>query len=500
MSRVPLLGGAYAARSIIANAQRCVNLFPEVNPKDSPTQLTHYQRPGFRALVQGPTMPWRGLYRSSDGQGFGVIGQEVYYISPGWLLTKLGTLDTALSTPVSFTDNGVNVMLVDNSPFGYQIGLGSHAFAKIIDPTGSFTGALRVDNIDTFIIWPIPQSNEFGSTLSASVTSGVFKFDSTYIAGKTNYPDPLVSLIVNRHEILLVGALKTEIWYDAGNPTFPFAELPGAYHEHGIVAPYSLASQDIAVYWLGQDLQGQGVVFRARGYKCERVSNHALEFALRKAAQSSTIADAIGYTYQQDGHVFYVLILPTANQTWVFDEASNEWHQRAWTDPQTGGLNRDRSNCAAFLYGKNVVGDWENGTLYALDLDYYVDTVNGVDCAISYIRSFPHITQGIAQGQLVPADGRQYEFNSFQADMECGLSQLDMSNKPPAVFLRASFDRGRTFGSAVEQSAGTEGQYFVFPLWRRLGISRDAIFELSYSFNGAAALNGAWIDTRVLDK
>ncbi len=58
MARLPLLGGAYTARSVIANAQKCINLYPEKNQSDSPVPLTHYQRPGFDPIQVGPgTVP-----------------------------------------------------------------------------------------------------------------------------------------------------------------------------------------------------------------------------------------------------------------------------------------------------------------------------------------------------------------------------------------------------------------------------------------------------------
>jgi hypothetical protein len=48
--RVPLTQGFYKARSIIANAQREVNLYPEKNPDDSPVPVTHYPTAGLRLL------------------------------------------------------------------------------------------------------------------------------------------------------------------------------------------------------------------------------------------------------------------------------------------------------------------------------------------------------------------------------------------------------------------------------------------------------------------
>lgn len=492
MARLPLIGGSYLAKSVIANAQRCINLFPEKNQPDALVPLTYYQRPGFRALASGPeAAPVRQVYRASNGVGYCVIGQKVYLISQTWELTELGTLLTPATTPVSFSDNGITIWLVDGSSTGYQIDLTTNVFSATVDPSGIFTGADRVDYIDTFMLWNVPGTKNFGSTLSNTIS-----FDPTYIAAKTNFPDPLVTLIVNRHEILLLGQSKTEIWYDAGNPDFPFAELPGAYTEHGCCAKYSIASQDIAVYWLGQDLQGQGIVFRQRGYECKRISNHALEFAIQKYG---TISDAIGYTYQQNGHVFYVLSFPSADATWAFDEATEEWSQRAWTDGD-GVLHRDRSNCAAFIYGTNVVGDWENGTLYALDPNVYTDEVLGTAGPISFVRSFPHIGIGIGQdSRPVTADGRTLEFSLFTADIECGNVAPGINGKAGEIFLRWSDDRGHTFGQAVPQPLGAPGQYISQPRWPTLGMARDRIFELSWSSPGQVGLNGAWVEAKVMD-
>lgn len=487
--RIPLIGGAYQSRSVIANAQRCINYFPETNPKDSPVPVTHYQRPGLRPLVvPGTPAPARGIWRASNGNGYCVIGANVYAISPTWGLTLLGAISSGRRNPCSFVDNGIDGVLVDGSPKGWTIHLADNAFAEISDPTGLFVGADRVDYIDTFILFNFPGTKNFGSTLS-----NVIEFDALYIAGKTNWPDNIQGLIVSRHEIILIGELKSEIWYDAGNPLFPFAELPGAYIEHGTVAKYSIASYDISSFWLGQDLQGQGVVWRHRGYQTLRISNHALEVQLRQIAAESTIADAIGYTYQQDGHYFYVLSLPSGDQTWVFDDSTGEWHQRAWQDPR-GMLHRDRTNCHAFINGTNVVGDWENGTLYALDPAIYSDTVDGVLAPITCIRTFPHITKAeLPGGQPTEWDGKRISYHQFLLDMECGNGPSQLDDLPAQVSLRWSDDRGRSWGNAVLQSSGRPGEFTTSPSWRGLGIARDRVFEISHSIAGSAALNGAWI-------
>jgi hypothetical protein len=427
-----------------------------------------------------------------------VVGQKVYSIDSQWQVKEIGELEAQGTGLTGFWDNGVQGLLVDSSPLGYTIDVKTGTFARLEDPSGFFQGGSQVTGLDTFLMWSVPGTNQFQCSLSNTLSS----FDPLYFAAKTTYPDLLQNITVNNREVILLGEVKSELWYNAGNPGFPFAELPGAYLERGTSAPWSMAGNDKSLYFLSQTLTGQGMVHRLQGYQTHRVSNHALEVALRRIIYTSTLTDAIGYCYQQDGHEFYVLTLPSADQTWVFDEATMEWHQRGWTD-KDGNLHRERANCSAVVNGQVVVGDWENGTLYAMDLDYYFDTVGGVDYPIPRIRTFPHIGEGLLtlpDGQIMPstAEGRRLEFSRFLADLECGGGELDSLGNPPMIGLRWSNDRGKTFGNTVLQSAGRPGQYDTQPQWTNLGFAQDRVWELSYSFAGEAALNGAWCNARIL--
>ena len=70
--RVVLTGGAYQAASLIAGAQRCVNLIPEaIPPSDGePVPMTHYPTPGLRrvaTLSTSGTNPFRVDISLLDG-------------------------------------------------------------------------------------------------------------------------------------------------------------------------------------------------------------------------------------------------------------------------------------------------------------------------------------------------------------------------------------------------------------------------------------------------
>ena len=519
--RLPLVGGSYSARSNIASCTRAINLYPEINPKEfAVVPMTHYQHPGLQFVVNDPANinQVRGIWSRTDSNGaYVVIGSTVYYLSNALVLAAIGTIGSA-SGPVSMTDNGVTCMLVDGSGTGYFIQLVGNVFSTIVDSTGTFAGATSVDQLDTFIVWSWLNSNFFGSTLAGSTT-----FDPLYFAAKAAFPDPLMRLIVNKREIILFGAKRSEIWYNTGGAQFPFALLPGIYIQQGILAPYSAAFQNIEVYWLSANEQGQGVVMMQRGYETRRISNHALEYQIRQMASFGTVQDAVGFTTQFDGHIFYVLTFPTGDQTWVYDasvsDPNDAWHQWAWTDFQ-GSLHKSRAYCGAFMMnavwqGQNgvfVCGDWQNGSLYFLNPDYYFDDANEDRTVvpgyppthqpgpISWIRTFHHIGRARAQGTEQPSetDGKRIKYNWFYADIDAGQIPLDVDGNP-MITLRWSDDRGNTWTNGILQPYGPQGRYDTWPTWRTLGMSRDRIFELSFSAGGQTALNGAWIDAEVAD-
>lgn len=467
--RVPLLSGTYQSQSIIANAQRCVNLYPEVNPPETtpPTQVTHYQRPGLTLLATAPNnSPWRGLYYATNDVLYGVSGNKLYFINAAFGMKELGTLQN-VSNPVGMFDNGNYLIVVDGTAYGYTVEFATGTFANITD--SSFVGSNTVGYVDTFTVFNQPNTRNFYCTLSNSIT-----FDPTYIAAKTGEPDLLVGLAVVHREIWLIGQRTTEVWYDSGAPDFPFQIIPGVFIQHGCSAVYSIAKHDLNVFWLSQDKTGKAIVMMGVSYQARRISTHAIE---NEISSYTTISDAIGYCYQQNGHAFYVLTFPTADRTWVYDTATNQWHERTWVDGD-GVEHRDRTNCCTFAYGKVIAGDWENGKLYEMSLEEYTD--NGDP--IVYRRSFPHILN----------DGNRMIYKQFSADIECG--DLDVNGADNQLTLSISDDRGRSFWNPPTQTLGATGQYLAQPQWNRLGLARDRVFELSWSVPAKTALQGAWIE------
>lgn len=561
MPRISLTGGAYQSRSLIAAAQRSVNLFPETNPPEaqSPSPTTHYQFPGLTALSQAPTIERvRSQYRASNGDLYACIGPKIYYINAAFGYTAIGTIPDA-QTPVSFADNGLVMVIVDGSAIGYAVDLTSRQFGQITDP--SFQGGLKVDYIDTYFVFnvvgtfkfyislsevtfgmltqtaigtgvvsaagaggvngvyqnvpltggtgtgataatvtvagnvvtavtigDIGQNYAVGNILSAApaniggvtgftytITGAAPAFDPLDIASKSGSSDPIETLIVVHDELWLIGALTSEVWVNSGAADFTFQKLPGTFIEHGTPAPYSVVAYGTTPFWLGQDRKGHAIVYQGLNYQANIISTRAIEDEFQTYPD---ISDAIGLCTQILGHIFYILIFPTADKSWAYDLGENRWFELVSIDGN-GAEHRTRANAMAFAYGMNVAGDWQNGTLYELDPAQFTENGN----PIKWLRTFPHMMN----------DGKRVTYAQFEADMEAGTIQAPGE---AIVTLRYSDDRGRTFNEGETQTAGMTGEYLTWPTWNAQGMARDRIFELSWSSPVKTALNGAFVETK----
>ncbi len=480
MSRIALTGGAYTALSVIAAAQRQVNLYSEPIPQGQgePARAVLFPTPGTRLLQTLPTAPVRGGRRATNGTLYVVAGASVYAVHPDWSYSSLGTITPGLRTPVSLADNGLEMVIVDGTAGGWQITLADNSFAAIADPTGSFRGADRADYMDTFLLFNVPGTPQFESSNSLAV-----EFNPLYFANKEAHSDLLVSLVVAKREIWLLGTETTEVWINSGKPDFPFEAMPGVFIDRGCAAKYSPAETDNSVYWLAQDRQGQGIVMKGGGYQAARISTFAIE---QELATYPRIDDAIGMTYQLGGHLFYVLTFPHADKTWAYDIAASaaaqepRWHEWVWLDTN-GTEHRHRANCMFAAYGEVVCGDWESGKLYALDQRVLLD--NGQP--VKRLRHFPHLL----------SDGDRVVHRQLIADLETGTGGNALPI-PPRVSLAWSNDRGHTWGSPISQSIGASGEYLVSLQFQRLGMSRDRIYAISWSTPYRTALQGMWLDAR----
>lgn len=463
------IGPSYTSQSVNVDCQRCVNLYPEMNELGTGKErevASLVSTPGLRLLVTLPESPVRGIHAASNGELYAVGGNKLYSISSAWVATELGELDTSTGH-VSMADNGTYVVLVDGTD-GFTWNMSTDTFAEITDE--NFLGADQVTYQDGYFIFNNPGTGQFYISGLNDVT-----FDGADIATAEGSPDELVGLISSNQNIYLFGKQSIEVFYNSGDADFPFTRTQGAMIEAGCAAAFSIAKVDGALHWVGRDSGGYGFVYRLDGYQARRISTPAIETVIRNVA-TGEIEDARAWTYQQGGHAFYCLNLPGVDSTWCYDSSTGLWHERTYLG--LWGFERHRVDCHSVAFGENVVGDYNSGKIYALDVDKYTD--NGT--AIVRIRTAPHFSKGLIR----------LFHSSFQLDMETGVG-LDgvAQGTDPQAMLQWSDDGGHTWSSELWASIGKIGKRNTRVIWRRLGSSRDRVYRVMISDPVKVVLIGA---------
>lgn len=449
-------GGAYEAPSIYQNTSECVNWRIEIDPTKKPDErgyMALYPTPGLTRKVTLPVGEVRALATMPGGNELlAICGNTLYSITPFWTYTAVGTLLTS-NGPVQITNNGLAAYFGDGAN-RYSYTIATSTFAVVSSTDGAFTGADRCDIIDNFIIYNRPGTQQWAATSPLSVATPALSFSS-----KDGAPDNLVAPVVSNRSVYLLGTQTSEAWNDAGAFPFAFQRIQGTSTQHGCASKNSIARLGNSFAYLSQDDRGQALVVYVDGYSVTQISTHAVTNSLL----GQVINDAVGYTYQIEGHECYVLTFPTADITWVYDLATQLWHK--WLSVDSYNVyHRHRSNCAAVFQGDVVVGDYENGKIYSLSNTVY--TEDGTK--IRRLRRCPHLT----------SDFNQVFFELLQLQFQPGVGLTTGQGSDPQAMLRWSNDGGSTWSQEHWKSIGKMGKYQNRVIWRRLGHARDRVFEV----------------------
>jgi len=468
------VGPSYVSQSPRVSAQRCVNWYVEnVEVPTEPFQTVLYPTPGCDTFVTADESPVRGMMEQ-NGRCFAVIGQTLYEVNADKTLTSRGTVarNTSPATFASNVDAG-DEMFITSGDKGYVLTLSTNALTEEIS-----SGATQGEFLDGFFL----ALDASTSTLKISELNDGTTWDATQIAQRTAGADPWQAVVVAHRDIWLFGKQTTEVWYNAGTSPFPFAAIPGAFLEQGILAPFSAKRFGNTVMWLGSSEDGAGVVWMANGMSPQRASTHAVEFAIQDYMRKGiSISDAVAFTYQEDGHSFYVLNFPEAKSTWVFDGATQLWHERGTWETDKVEFEAWRPQFHAYFDNKHLVGDRALGNIYEMSNNKYTDAGGG---PMRRVRRSPHIS----------ADNSYVLYHAFQLEMQTGVGLAAGQGSDPQVMLRWSDDGGQTWGNEHWVSSGKLGEFGTRAIWRRLGRGYDRVYEVTVSDPIPWRVIGAYLD------
>lgn len=437
---IPFAIASNKSRSKAVNNTRLVNLFAESAPQDSKAPIVVYGTPGTMPLTMLPTAPVLGMLLM-DERCYAVTKTKLYEVRKNGQYKELG--DVNFSGRVSMATNGFQLVMVDGSNgYAFEHTKGMRDLSEV----EAWYPANTVTYQDGYFIFNRKDTGQFFLSDLLSI-----QFDALKFATAEGAPDDANVVISKKRELWVFGPDSIEVWYNSGDPDFPFERMQGAFIDRGTRSPQSVVKLDDSVFFLGTD----GMIYRTNGYQPIRVSTHAVENDISKGR----VDDAFAFSYVDKGHSFYQITFPSQKKTWCFDVATGLWHERSHFQ-----WGCHHANCHVYFANMHLVGDFQNGYIYHLTHDYYKDHND----TIRRVAISPTVH-----------NGKQTLFQSeLELDMQSGVGLTRGQGENPQAALRYSDDGGETWSNERKASIGKRGNYLTRVRWTRLGSFRQRMFEV----------------------
>lgn len=456
MPKSGLVGPSYALRDINFSAQRSINLYPVISEvPESKDVSVLYGTPGLKQFADVGGGPGRGIITCANNRTFIVSGAGFYEVFTDGTSIQYGTISN-FTEVVSMDENGFQVMIANTSN-GYIFTFATNTFAKITDT--DFPGANYVVFKDGYFI--IAPPNNLGKFYISALYDGL-NWDALDFATAESSPDGLVAPFSSGGQLLLFGTNTTEFWYNNGSADFPYTRLSAGVMQVGLAAKNSLCLVDNTTFFLGRNKDGSGIVYRINGSIPLRISTNAIEYAISKVPDITLLT---GFSYQQEGHLFYVLTGVGLATSLVYDVSTSMWHERAYLD--SGSFTPWLGLLHSYAFGKNITLDRQSSKVYQIDMNTHTD--NGMP--LKRTRVFTHIYD----------EGSRFKIYNLQVDFQGGVGLSTGQGINPLAWLRMSKDFGHTWSSEYETSIGPKGNYQAVANWRRMGVQKSMTFEVSIS-------------------
>lgn len=516
----PMFGGFDDRSEIAFNSENLINLFLIGDPQGK-KKFAFLGTPGLaQALtVQNGTAESRALYTYENSM-YGVFGSDVYRFTPPLVKSKIGTLGTTQGF-VSITANNNNQVIFTDSQAGYIYDVAANTFTQI-PLTGASAGfpaaPTNVAMLDSYFVVPDSQSRTF----QISAINDGTKWDPLDEAQIQAYPGENVGVGVVNRRLYFFKTDSTEVWYNAGAADFPFRRDNNLLFNFGCLTAASIVSDFGYLFWLAKDRNGVGSVMMTTGQDPQKISDESIDNLLASFIEPT---DMTAYIYKDLGHIFYVMNWTTDDTTLVYDVTMKNWHQMQMhkTLEQQGvkysGKVRHLGNCHAYFNDTHYLGSYKGPILY----DFSRRFATNAGEQIRRIRVCPH---------FFDENYRMMQIRWLQVDMQMGIglsggsegaekwitnngdfvvTQNDdnivwgSSNqgvgRDPQVYLRISRDGGNTYGNYHAASVGKIGNRRARAIFRRLGLCRDFVAEISfYDPVLPVAILGGSINYEVLNK
>jgi hypothetical protein len=476
MPIVPFVTQTYQHKTPNVSASQTLNLYPELVGADSKgaarVEAILVGTPGTEVFSDvesiAPNTNCRGLHYTADSRLFGVYGPNLIETDSNGVPTIKNSALGSLSTIVSMADNGSELIIADGQNL-YVYDLKNETSNT---PTLPFTNPSKVGyfNQRFFAInegteTGYPDKNTKNRFYWSDPNDGE-AWDALSFASAESSADPIIAFEVRQDDIWFFGPRSYEAWRTSPNLNLPVQRVSGSATEVGCGAKNSASTIAENIFWLGSSSAGTNQIFMTNAYSHRRISNHAIENTLNSSGDRTD--DAVGFSYQENGHVFYVISFITLNKTFVYDITSDMWHERGTRDRLLNIVNRWEPVFSAFAFSRVVVGDSKNAKILRLNLNKYEEW-----------DGRPIVRQH--QSPIYWDDLKVLIHRRFELDIETGVGLQSGQGSDPQIMLQYSDDGGHTWSSERWTSIGKVGEYKSRASWRSLGRARERVYRVRIS-------------------
>jgi len=463
---IPILGEHFPSQSKVQSVQELVNFYLEEDR--SQNRFIAYGTPGYTLWNDLNGSVVRGCLEHK-GLGYVVMDNRLLLVTDKNTVSVLGTLSTSIgSVSIAATNNQIGIC--DGTSF-YLYNISGTTFSTPGD--GDIPSApVTVISIDEYFIIPVPLTNRFQVSDLADGTA----WNSLSFASANARADNINTMVQVNTLVLALCDSSCEVFYDSGGETIPFDRAVAGSYDFGCIANRSPVVIDNICYWLSSNNNGLVGVVVSNGGLPNNISNRAM---LQELSTYDSLSDAIGWSYQENGHTFYLLTFPSSQtvngqlvgDTWAYDLSTGTWGK--WQSTLTNAISppqqtRHVANCHMYLNGEHIIGDHISGKLYVMSPD-------------AYTEAGEEIRRKIRTSHFVATDLKM-SMNNLVIETESG-SGIDGigQGSDPLLVLRHSKDRGRTWSSELSRKTGKLGEYDQRCTFNRIGSGRSITLEISCS-------------------
>jgi hypothetical protein len=448
--KIPLLGGTGEEDEADVSSQLTQNWYVHKS-RSGKSKIVLYPTPGLIEFTDIGIGSIRGQIEYDENL-FIVSNNELYEINSigtgvlrGTLNTSVGRVEMAHNGP----DNGQQILIVDGTN-GYIYDSSTTTLTPIADADFPQT-ATHCEFFDGYFIVNDPSvTGQFTKSASYDGTT----WATLEIATAERSPDKLQGLIVSNRQLWLIGTHTAEKWFNSGALDFPFEPDQSGFSEWGTIAPYSIVESSGMTFWLSQNDDGAGLIVATAGGTPQVIASPEVSSEI---GDITDITDCYSYTYQYKQHNMIVFTFPSGQKTFVYDMLTQEWH--TWSSKTLG---YHRSSGHTYVFGKHLVGSPIDGKIYQLDWSTYTDDGD-------------QITR-IRRSQNIHGDDKAIRHHGVWIDIKEGVG--DATTTDPQLLLRFKDSNG-SWSNYKARSMGKIGEYNKKLIWRKMGRSKDRVYEIS---------------------